>query len=123
MDKITLHDNLAKIRQVMDSVATIDSPESVLNKLNELQNIIGLSSECMAWASKLYEEKVAESYSEMSDSPINIPATEKKIYASNKAKDEGMLLNYANGINKDVHYQINSLVTMLSYLKEELKKL
>ena len=35
MDKLTLHDNLPKIRQVMDSVATIDSPESVLNKLND----------------------------------------------------------------------------------------
>ena len=122
MDKITLHDNLAKIRQVMDSVATIDSPESVLNKLNELQNIIGLSSECMAWASKLYEEKVAEYY--ISRDIVKKPsAMENKIIANGHAKDEGMLLNYANGINKDVHYQINSLVTMLSYLKEELKKL
>lgn len=122
MDKLTLHDNLAKIRQVMDSVATIDSPESVLNKLNELQNIIGLSSECMAWASKLYEEKVAEYY--ISRDIIKKPsAMENKIIANDHAKDEGMLLNYANGINKDVHYQIESLRTMLSYLKQEIKSI
>lgn len=119
MDKLTLHDNLNKIRQVMDSVATIDSPESVLNKLNDLQNIVGLSSECVAWATKLYESKIADGY----ELYVNESASDKKIFANDHAKDEGMMFNYATQMNKDLHYQMTSLITMLSYLKAELKNL
>lgn len=106
----------------MDNGATIDNPESVLNKLNELQNIIGLSSECVAWATMLYESKIAEYYKdkEIIKKPL---AMENKLIANDYAKDEGMMFNYATQMNKDLHYQMTSLITMLSYLKAELKNL
>ena len=105
----------------MDIRAELSNPETVAAKLSLLSELLGLSSECIAQARRLLDIKMAA----IIKSPYmeKYGATERKIIIQSECADEIYLVNYSEAINKDLHYCIESTRTLISYLKEELKKI
>ena len=48
-----IEENLELIQTTVDIKATIDSPECILDKLNQCTNLLGLSAEVYAWSEKI----------------------------------------------------------------------
>lgn len=113
-----LKQSILDIRLVMDKKVGLEDPVGVADKLNSLSNLLGLSSECIAWARKYYDEKLGTLV--MSPEFKGMSATDKKMFFAMKSSDEIYLVNYAESLNKDLHYCIESLRTLISYLKQEM---
>jgi len=114
-----LKKNLGIIREVMDTKVGIDNPTGVAEKLEQLQGVAGLSAECIAWSRKRYDEKLK--FLTMNKAYNNYTATEKKMIFGGEASEEIFLVNYAESLNKDYHYSVEAVRTLLSYLKEEMR--
>lgn len=119
MDKETIRKGISDIREVMDRKVDIANPQGVLEKLNDLANLLGLSSEMIAQSSRLYNEKIGVLIGKVKGET----ATDKKYHLAALASDEIYLMEAAAGINKDAHYICESLRTMISYLKTELQNI
>lgn len=108
------------IREAMDMEANIAVPDAVLEKLNKLSNVLGLSSQCVADSELLYNEKIGELV--LAKEYKGLTATDKKLLFQSLASQEIHLLNYSVQLNKDLHYAVESCRSMLSYLKSEMEK-
>lgn len=113
--------NLDKIRETMDTPVGLDNPTGVAEKLERLQGCSGLSAECIAWARKHYDEKLK--FLIMNKAYSGYTPAEKKMIFGGEASNEIFLVNYAESLNKDFHYSIESLRTLISYLKQELNSI
>lgn len=108
------------IREAMDMDANIHVPQMILEKLNKLSNVLGLSSQCVADSEMLYNEKIGELV--LAKEYKNLTATDKKLLFQSLAANEIHLLNYSAQLNKDLHYSIEACRSMLSYLKSEMEQ-
>lgn len=115
-----IEENLELIQTTVDIKATIDSPECILDKLNQCTNLLGLSAEVYAWSEKLYNDKLGELILAKEYKGLN--ATDKKILFASLASEQIMLHSKAERLNKALVHAIDSLRSMLSFIKEELKK-
>jgi hypothetical protein len=52
--------NLELICDKMSLPVSIDNPEGILTKLNDLSNLLGLNSQCLTSAEMLYNKKIGE---------------------------------------------------------------
>ena len=84
-----------------------------------LGNIQGLSAELIAKTEKIYNQKLGELI--LAKEYKSLSATDKKILFASLASEEIELMNYAERLNKEIHYQIEALRSLLSYLKEEYR--
>lgn len=117
MDKETIRKGVADIREVMDRKVDISNPAGVLEKLNDLSNLLGLSSQMIAQSSRLYNEKIGILIGKVKGET----ATDKKLHLAALASDEIYIMELCQCLNKDAHYVCESLRTMVSYLKTELQ--
>lgn len=108
------------IREVMDMEANIHVPDAVLEKLNKLSNVLGLSSQCVADSEMIYNEKIGELV--LAKEYSKLTATDKKLLFQSLASQEIHLLNYSVQLNKDLHYSIEACRSMLSYIKSEMEQ-
>lgn len=120
MDIQTIRTSLDSIRKIMDERVELANPTGVAEKLESLSAMVGLSAECVANARKQYDLKLM--YLAKSVAYKSYSATDKKMIFAGEASEEIYLVNYAEAINKDLHYCIESLRTLISYLKEELNQ-
>ena len=120
MTKDEVKNNLDIIRAAMDEVATIDAPELILDKINNLTNLLGLSGEVYAWTERLYNQKLGELV--MMPQFKSLQATDKKMLFASLASEEIMLHSQAERYNKGLVHSLDSCRSMLSFIKEELKK-
>lgn len=117
MEEIRKH--LAEIRLVLDQEADPFAPDMIQQKLKCLGNIQGLSAELISKTERVYNEKLGELV--LAKEYKSLGATEKKILFGSLAAQEIELMTYASGLNKELHYQIEKLRSLLSYLKEEYR--
>jgi hypothetical protein len=114
--------NLELICDKMSLPVSIDNPEGILTKLNDLSNLLGLNSQCLTSAEMLYNKKIGELIQSSSVS-ASLGAAEKKQLYAYLAATEVRVLRGAENISRDLHYQLDSLRTMISYLKAELNNI
>jgi len=119
MTKTEIKDNILLIREVMDRRVGIENPEGVLDKLNDLGNMLGLSGNLIAHAKKHYNLKAKGLIGEL----FAMKATDRKLKMDIEATDEQYLIDETTALNKDLHYCVEALRSMLSYLKQEMAKI
>lgn len=119
MDKEAIRKGITEVREVMDRKVDISNPAGVLEKLNDLSNLLGLSSQMIAQSSRLYNEKIGILLGRVKGET----ATDKKLHLAALASDEIYLMEMCHHLNKDAHYVSESLRTMVSYLKTEMQNI
>jgi hypothetical protein len=119
MDKEQIRKSITEIREVMDRKVDIANPQGVLEKLNDLSNYLGLSSELIAQSGRIYNEKIGVLIKSLKGET----ATDKKLILAGMASDEIYIMELCQATNKDAHYVCESLRTMVSYLKTELQNI
>lgn len=118
---MTLHDidnNCKTIREVMDREVGHDDLTSLLQKMNNLNVLQSLSAECVAQSNLIYNIKIGDLAKELKD----YSATDKKLIMQGRASKEIYCMDYTSGLNKELHYQLDSIRTAISALKEEFKR-
>jgi hypothetical protein len=108
------------IRETMDMEVNIHVPELVLEKLNKLSNVLGLSSQCIADSEKLYNDKIGELI--LAKEYKSMQITDKKLLFQSLASEHIQAMNYSVQLNKDLHYCVESCRSMLSYIKSEMEQ-
>jgi hypothetical protein len=83
-------------------------------------NLLGLSSEVYAWSERLYNEKLGALI--LAKEFKTLQATDKKMLFASMAAEEIMLHSKAERLNKALTHTLDALRSMLSFIKEELKK-
>lgn len=118
MTKNEIRDNILVIRKVMDQQCGIDNPEGVLEKLNDISNVLGLSGHLIAQAKRHYNQKQAAIVGEL----FKLKAQDRKLKMETEATDEQYLIDETTALNKDLHYCEEACRSMLSYLKNEMNQ-
>ena len=121
MTKEQIKSSLELIQTAIEKPATIDSPTCILEKMEESVNLLGLSSEVYAWSERLYNEKLGALI--LAKEFKTLQATDKKMLFASMAAEEIMLHSKAERLNKALTHSIDGLRSMLSFLKEEVKRI
>lgn len=120
MTKDQLIISLSDIQKAMEIEVSIDNPTGIMEKMNALANLIGLSAECFAWSERYYNEKLSELV--LAKQYKDLSATDKKMLFAGLACEEIHNHTHAERLNKGLTHAIDGLRSMLSFLKEELNK-
>ncbi len=116
MTKEEIAQYIGEIKAVMKITVSMDNPNGVWEKLNSLTNVLGLSAEIVAQASRIYNNKVGIVMKGLKE----YSASDKKLMLLSLCSDEIYTHEEAANINKEVHYMVDSLRSMLSYIKSEI---
>ena len=114
----TIESWLGEISEAMKKKVTIDDPQGVLEKLNDLSSLLSLNSQCISWAENFYNIKIGELV--QAAAYKDHTATDKKFLFPALAEKQIRLKTLAEAQSKDLHYEIESIRSMLSYLKQEM---
>lgn len=99
---------------------TIDVPTDCLDKLNNLVCFLGNSTECISRASYILNEaKIKILESEKVD---KLSPNEKKMFIEAKLAKEVYCVQFSENVNKDLHYAIEGMRSIVSAQKEEFKQ-
>lgn len=111
--------NQSIIEEMVRQVA-IDNPLDCLEKLNNLICYLGNSSECISKSEYLYSQQV----NKLIDTGIfdSYNASERKLYIEAKLRDVLYCVKFSETVNKDLHYAIEGLRSIISAQKEEYKQ-
>jgi hypothetical protein len=118
MDTETIGQWLGEIRQAMEVKVDVSEPTGILEKLNNLSNLLGLNAQCIAVSERLYNERIGQLV--LAKEYKNLGATEKKLLFNSIASTEISLMTLSQAQSKDLHYSLEALRSMLSYLKNEM---
>ncbi len=97
-----------------------DNPDELIGKLQELAALQSTASYALALAEQLYNTKIASFL--VSGLYAKYSATDRKLVFSELAKDELFYYNLIERYTKNISYSIESLRTMISYMKVEFEK-
>lgn len=121
MTQAELESSLDTIQSFLDQPVEISEPSGILEKLQKLTNLMGLSAECYAWSEKFYNEKLGELV--MAKEYAKMGATEKKMLFASLASNEILMHSRAERLNKGLAHSCDGLRSMLSYLKTEMNQI
>lgn len=113
----TIQSNLEAIREFLHEKADVADPVGVVERLNDAVSLLGLSSETIAEAEKIYLIRLgvlAEQYRD-------VAATAAKNIIAGKLHEELYYKTLAESYDKQLHYTIESLRTVISFLKTEMQ--
>jgi len=113
----SIQNDLDCIVQAMNQPVNKDVPDMVAEKLNNLTVLLALSSKTIADSERRYNEALT-SYVK-GNAKLNI--TTIKLLFSGDNSDICYQNTYAVQLNKDLHYAIEALRSLLSYLKAEMQ--
>jgi hypothetical protein len=105
------------IVQAMNQPVNKDLPDMVAEKLNNLTVLLALSSKTIADSERRYNEALTAYIH--GNKGVNI--TTIKLMFSGDNSDVCYQSTYAVQLNKDLHYAIEALRSLLSYLKAEMQ--
>lgn len=111
--------NQSIVEEISRPVA-IDNPLDCLEKLNNLVCYLGNSSECISKSEYLYSQQI----NQLIDTGIfdSYNASERKLYIEGKLRDVLYCVKFSETVNKDLHYAIEGLRSIISAQKEEYKQ-
>ena len=99
---------------------SVDVPTDCLDKLNNLVCFLGNSTECISRANFFLNEakiKLLES-----DKLTKLSPNEKKMFLEAKLSKEVYCSQFSENVNKDLHYAIEGMRSIVSAQKEEFKQ-
>lgn len=101
--------------------ASRDNPDDLMGKLSELTNLLGSSAQSISLAEQIYNEKLMQLV--LDNRYTKLGATEKKMLFAGLAKKEISYVTLSTELNRSLMKGIESLRSMLSYLKAEMSNL
>lgn len=119
LEEKVLRKNLKAIRDLLDTDVIDCAIESVQNKATMLTQIIGLSAECKAEATRLKQLKNQETLIAIKDQGYSPSVMSKMIDA--EAATENALYVYADRLNAGITHAIDMLRTSISLYKSEIE--
>jgi hypothetical protein len=119
MNVLEINSAIQYIEDFLKKKVDVSVPADVIERLNDAANMLGLSAELCATTEQIYNKKFAE----LCDKYPNVNITKLKIIAGGELTDEYFNMNYCEKLNKELHYTIESLRSIISYLKEEYKQI
>jgi hypothetical protein len=111
--------NQSIIEEMVRPVA-IDNPLDCLEKLNNLICYLGNSSECISRSEYLYNQEINKLIQSGIFESFN--ATERRLYIDATLRDSLYCVKLSQSVNKDLHYAIEGLRSIVSAQKEEYKQ-
>lgn len=99
---------------------SIDVPIECLEKLNNLICFLGNSTECISRSNYFLNESKFKLLTSSELEGLNV--SEKRIFMEAKLKEEMYCLQFSETTNKDLHYAIEGLRSIVSAQKEEFKQ-
>ena len=118
MKKNELQENLNVIKLELETEVPEEDILAVESKLNKLSTLMGLSAETLKHAKKIVLERQKIIFS-MADK--NMSPTMFKYYLEGEMADELSLYTYADRLNAALVHCSDSLRTIISKYKEELR--
>ncbi len=116
-----IKDKAKSIRLVIDREVDILNIESLLQKLNDLINISGLSAEIVPSAKLEYRNAQEVVIRDLMENPTNLPAsTTNELIKARTGKEESFW-EYTALLDKRLSYSIDGLRTMISLRKCEIE--
>lgn len=112
---------LEEYRKVISKKVDLSEPNSVLNRLTEIDNVAYLGAECEAMFEFLNDKHAMKKLSVLDMDARG--AAEKKIILNNEIGSTNFYLTLTRLLIKEMHYSSDRLRSALSYLKSELKAL
>jgi hypothetical protein len=119
MTQDEIKDRLNAIRMVLDLDVLSSEPASLVSKLEQISGVLGMSAEVMAATEAQHNIKLYAVYEQSGQKS----ATEKKIIFGEKGKLETYYQSLSEKYNKELHYQIDLLRTLISYAKKDFDTL
>lgn len=118
---MNIKDKAEAIRMVIDREVQILDVETLINKLNDLIAISGLSAELVPQARMAYREAQERTIIDFMNNPIDLPvSTLNDLIKAKTRKEEGML-EYCEKLDKRVSYSQESMRTIISLRKQEIQ--
>lgn len=112
---------LEQYREVVSKKVNFNDPASVLNQLEQVNNVAYLGAECEAMFEYLNDKMAMKKLSVLDMDSRG--AAEKKIIMNNEIGGTNFYLTLTRLLVKECHYSSDRLRSALSYLKSELKTL
>ena len=117
---MNIKDKAKSIRLVIDRQVDILNIESLLQKLNDLMSVSGLSAELIPEAKleyRLAQEKVIV---DLMDNPVNLSASATNELIKARTSKEEAFHDYVTLLDKRISYSQESLRTIISLRKQEM---
>ena len=118
---MTLKDSATAIRLIIDREVDILNIESLLQKLNDLIAVSGLSSELEPTAKLEYRNAQERVIRELMENPVTLPASTTNDLIKAKTGKEESFYDYCLLLDKRLSYSIDGLRTMISLRKCEIE--
>ena len=116
-----IKDKAKSIRMVLDREVDILNIESLLQKLNDLINISGLSAEIVPSSKLEYRNAQECVIRELMENPTNLPASTTNDLIKARTGKEESFWEYCALLDKRLSYSIDGLRTMISLRKCEIE--
>lgn len=118
MSKLT--ENLNFLRTEMDKTVSSDDTVGMVDKLEKLISLVGLSAECVAWSEKELKKKNLIVLIESKN--LDMPPSVLVKYMDGQSADELAVWKYADRLNAGLSHAMDGLRTIISLHKEEMNK-
>lgn len=119
MTATEIESHCQRIKAELERQVETSEIESVMDKLNNLSSLSGLSAEIVAEAKQLIlqRQKPAILLAQKS----NVSASMQKAFVESECADEMMLYTYAERLNAAITHSLDALRTIVSMRKSELE--
>ena len=115
-----LNKNLNFLRTEMDKEVSSDDTIGMVDKLEKLVSLVGLSAECVASAEKELKKKNLIVLIESEN--LNLPPSVLVKYMDGQSADELAVYKYAERLNAGLSHAMDGLRTIISLHKEEMSQ-
>ena len=117
---IKLKENLNFLRSEMDKSVSSDDTVGMVDKLEKLVSLVGLSAECVAASEK--ELKKKNLIVLLESDGLNLSPSVLIKYMDAQCADELAVYKYAERLNAGLSHAMDGLRTIISLHKEEMNK-
>lgn len=97
------------------------NPDELTGKLQVLSSLLGTSAQSIATSERLYSIKLMELVEDTQWAKMT--ATDKKYLFAGKSSKEAELVTLCERLNKAIVHSIDSLRSILSFIKSEMQNL
>jgi hypothetical protein len=119
MTQVEIKENLELIKRVLDMKVIPTDPNCLLDKMAMIASVQSLSADTIVFAEKDYNVKL----NQVNNSYSSKSSTERKVIFGEAGKYEIYYQSLAERYNKEIHYQIDILRTLISYIKKDFDTL